>query len=142
MNAPKRKKVARSQPDVPADLRKALASAPEAKAIWSDLTPIARMDFVSWIEAAKQAETRIRRVERTCDMLEKGKRRPCCFSIVPLDFHNALAAAPAAKAQWSGLSSTARRVLLRSIEAGKEPDSRERRIEKACMQLAARKRRA
>ena len=105
------------------------------------LTPIARMDFVSWIEAAKRPETRRRRIERACDMLEKGKRRPCCYSIVPLDLHNALAAAPTAKAAWSGLASTARRDLLRSIEMGKGPDTRRSRIEKVCIQLAARKRR-
>ncbi|HET9343767.1 MAG TPA: YdeI/OmpD-associated family protein [Candidatus Eremiobacteraceae bacterium] len=126
---------------VPADLRKALAAAPASKALWGDLTPIARMDFVSWIEAAKQPETRRRRIERACDMLEKGKRRPCCYSIVPLDFHNALAAAPTAKAAWGGLTSTARRDLLRSIEAGKQPDKRKSRIEKVCLQLATRKRR-
>jgi uncharacterized protein YdeI (YjbR/CyaY-like superfamily) len=124
------------------DLRKALAAVPIAKALWGDLTPIARLDFVSWIDAAKQPETRRRRIERACDMLVSGKRRPCCYSIVPLDFHNALAAAPKAKTQWSSLTSTARRNLLRSIEAGKEPETRGRRIEKICTQLATRKRRA
>ena len=121
------------------DLRKALAATPMAKALWADLTPIARMDFVSWIEAAKQPETRRRRIERACDMLVSGKRRPCCYSIVPLDFHNALAAAPTAKMQWSGLTSTARRDLLRSIEAEKHPETRRRRIANVCTQLAARK---
>jgi Bacteriocin-protection, YdeI or OmpD-Associated len=72
------------EPTVPADLRKVLAAAPAAKAAWSDLTPIARRDFISWIDGAKQAETRARRIERTCSMMLEGKRRPCCFSIVPL----------------------------------------------------------
>jgi hypothetical protein len=68
------------EPKVPADLRKALASAPaKAKDVWSDITPIARRDWIHWIVSAKQAETRSRRIKNACDMLAKGKRRPCCF---------------------------------------------------------------
>ena len=65
-----------SEPRVPTDLRKALAAAPMAKAQWRDLTPIARRDFVSWIDSAKQPETRRRRIEKACSMLVAGKRRP------------------------------------------------------------------
>src|SRR5437899_947076 len=50
------------EPKVPADLRKALASAPKARALWLDITPIARRDWIQWITSAKQAETRVRRV--------------------------------------------------------------------------------
>ncbi len=47
------------EPTVPADLRKALAAAPpEARKVWSDITPIARRDWIHWIVSAKQAETR------------------------------------------------------------------------------------
>jgi uncharacterized protein DUF1905/bacteriocin resistance YdeI/OmpD-like protein len=68
------------EPRVPADLRKALAAAQtKARAIWSDITPAARRDFIHWIVSAKQAETRARRIRNACDMLAKGKRRPCCF---------------------------------------------------------------
>lgn len=68
------------EPKVPADLRKALASAPAAaRGAWSDITPIARRDWIHWIISAKQAETRARRIRTACDMLAKGKRRPCCF---------------------------------------------------------------
>lgn len=52
------------EPNVPPDLRKAFAARPGAKAAWSDLTPIARRDFLSWITAAKQLETRRSRVSR------------------------------------------------------------------------------
>ena len=65
-----------SEPKVPTDLRQALAAAPMAKAKWSDLTPIARRDFISWLDSAKQPETRKRRIERACVMLAAGKRRP------------------------------------------------------------------
>jgi hypothetical protein len=67
------------EPKVPADLRKALAAAPEARAVWSDITPIARRDWVLWITSAKQAETRARRISNACEMLAGGKRRVCCF---------------------------------------------------------------
>ena len=67
------------EPRVPADLRKALAAAPKARALWSDITPIARRDWIHWIASAKRPETRARRIRNACDMLAKGKRRPCCF---------------------------------------------------------------
>src|SRR5207247_5345989 len=66
---------------------KALAAPPPASTQWRDLTPIARRDFISWIDSAKQPETRRRRIERACSMLAAGKRRPCCYSIVSLDLH-------------------------------------------------------
>lgn len=64
---------------VPPDLRKALAGSPKAKALWSDITPTARRDWIQWIVSAKQAETRARRISNACDMLAGGKRRVCCF---------------------------------------------------------------
>jgi hypothetical protein len=64
---------------VPADLRKAMAAAPQARALWSDITPIARRDWIQWITSAKQAETRARRIKNACAMLAAGKRRVCCF---------------------------------------------------------------
>ncbi len=68
------------QPKVPVELRKALAAAhPKARAVWSDITPVARRDWIQWIVSAKREETRLKRIENGCDMLAKGKRRPCCF---------------------------------------------------------------
>lgn len=67
------------EPRVPADLRKALAADPKARALWSDITPVARRDWIQWITSAKQPETRVRRVANACDMLAGGKRRVCCF---------------------------------------------------------------
>jgi uncharacterized protein YdeI (YjbR/CyaY-like superfamily) len=126
---------------VPTDLGRAFAAAPKAKTQWSDLTPIARRDFISWIDSAKQLETRKRRIERACSMLAAGKRRPCCYSIVSLDLHLALKATPKAKAQWSGLTSIERRDFISWMDADKEPERHRRRIEKACSMLAAGKRR-
>ncbi len=67
------------EPSMPADLRKALAAAPKAKVVWSDITPVARRDWIHWISSGKRAETRTRRIATACDMLASGKRRACCF---------------------------------------------------------------
>jgi hypothetical protein len=67
------------EPRVPADLRKALAAAPKARATWSGITTVARRDWVLWISSARRPETRARRIRNACDMLAGGKRRVCCF---------------------------------------------------------------
>src|SRR5258708_14149065 len=67
------------EPRVPADLRKALAAAPKARALWSDITHIARRDWIHWITSAKRPETRARRVGNACAMLATGKQRVSCF---------------------------------------------------------------
>jgi uncharacterized protein YdeI (YjbR/CyaY-like superfamily) len=142
MNKTNRKRAGEeAEPKLPTDLRKALAAGPVAKAKWNDLTPIARRDFISWLDSAKQPETRKRRVERTCSMLVAGKRRPCCYSIVSFNLYSALAAAPKAKAQWSDLTPIERRDFISWMDSAKEPEAHRRRIEKACVILAAGKRR-
>src|SRR5437870_4398303 len=68
------------EPTVPADLKKALAgAAPKARTLWSDITLIARRDWIHWITSAKQPETRTRRIKNACSMLTAGKRRVCCL---------------------------------------------------------------
>lgn len=67
------------EPEVPADLQDALAAFPEAQAVWSDTTTIARLDWIHWITSAKQSKTRAKRILDACDMLASGKRRVCCF---------------------------------------------------------------
>ena len=126
---------------VPTDLGKAFAAMPMAKAQWRDLTPIARRDFISWLDSAKQPETRKRRIEKACSMLIAGKRRPCCYSIVSLNLHKALAATPMAKAQWSDLTPIERRDFISWMDSANQPEAHRRRIEKACAMLAVGKRR-
>lgn len=67
------------EPEVPADLKKALAAAPKARAVWSDITISARRDWIHWVVCAKKEETRASRIAGACDMLPKDKRRVCCF---------------------------------------------------------------
>lgn len=64
---------------LPADLRGALLSNSVALDAWRDITPLARNEFICWVEEAKQAQTRERRIRRTQEELEEGKRRPCCW---------------------------------------------------------------
>ncbi len=67
------------EPKLPADLQAVLTTDPEAQAIWTEITPMARWDWIRWIGAAKQLETRKRRVDSVGSRLKAGKRRPCCF---------------------------------------------------------------
>jgi len=68
------------EPEVPEDLQVALAASPEAEALWNDITPLARWDWIRWIRAVKTAETRQKHIEVALDKLNKGMRRPCCFN--------------------------------------------------------------
>ena len=62
--------------EVPPALRKALAGHPGAKAQWDAITPKAREEWVKWVTGAKKEETRAARVEKTCERLAGGARRP------------------------------------------------------------------
>jgi hypothetical protein len=46
---------------------------------WKDITPLARNEFICWVEDAMQEMTRERRIRRTQEELEEGQRRPCCW---------------------------------------------------------------
>ena len=69
--------------DLPEDLKKALTSDAKALETWEDITPLARNEWICWIESAKKAETRTRRIEWGCSSLKEGKRRPCCWPGCP-----------------------------------------------------------
>ena len=64
---------------LPGDLRKALIADPAVLDAWMDITPLARNEFICWVEDAKQQTTRERRIRRTKEELEEGQRRPCCW---------------------------------------------------------------
>lgn len=69
------------EPELPDDLRAALADASDLSETWTDLTPMARWEWVRWIKATKNPQTRARRVEVSISKLRAGKRRPCCFDL-------------------------------------------------------------
>jgi hypothetical protein len=70
------------EPNVPQDLETALAAAPQKiQALWRDITPMARWEWVRWVNATKNPDTRKRRVEVSISKMKSGKRRPCCFNL-------------------------------------------------------------
>ena len=64
---------------LPDDLRKAIA--PDAKALetWEDITPLARNEWICWIESVKTSGKREEHIKRTISELKEGMRRPCCW---------------------------------------------------------------
>jgi uncharacterized protein YdeI (YjbR/CyaY-like superfamily) len=64
---------------LPADFGAALHAEPAARATWDTITPLARNEWICWIESAKKAETRTKRITWACENLRDGKRRPCCW---------------------------------------------------------------
>jgi Bacteriocin-protection, YdeI or OmpD-Associated/Domain of unknown function (DUF1905) len=70
------------EPNVPQDLKAALAAAPRnIKDLWKEITPMARWEWVRWVNATPNPLTRRRRVEVTISKMKNGKRRPCCFNL-------------------------------------------------------------
>ena len=65
--------------DLPDDLQGALKTHPEALATWMDITPLARNEWICWIESPKKPETRIKRLAWGIENLTEGKRRPFCW---------------------------------------------------------------
>ena len=68
---------------LPADLRKAIVSDVRVKAVWADITPLARNEWICWVTSAKQDETRSRRIAVGLDKMRGGMRRPCCWPGCP-----------------------------------------------------------
>jgi hypothetical protein len=70
------------EPTVPDDLATALAAAPpKIQHLWTEITPMARWEWVRWVNATKNPDTRARRVDVSISKMTSGKRRPCCFNL-------------------------------------------------------------
>jgi hypothetical protein len=70
------------EPSVPQDLATALAAAPQKiQDLWNEITPTARWEWVRWVSATKNPDTRGRRVDVSISKMNSGKRRPCCFNL-------------------------------------------------------------
>lgn len=69
--------------DLPADFRKALSCNKKALEAWEDITPLARNEWICWIEQAKKRETRVKRIAWGTANLAGGQRRPCCWPGCP-----------------------------------------------------------
>lgn len=68
---------------LPADLRKAIVSSGAVKALWEDITPLARNEWICWVTSGKKAETRNIRIDKAISKLKGGMRRPCCWAGCP-----------------------------------------------------------
>ncbi|HKP34908.1 MAG TPA: YdeI/OmpD-associated family protein [Sphingomicrobium sp.] len=69
--------------DLPEDLKRALELDQAAMLTWQDITPLARNEWICWVESAKKAETRQKRIDWGRSSLGEGKRRPCCWPGCP-----------------------------------------------------------
>jgi hypothetical protein len=70
------------EPMIPSDFSKALFSAPtKVQELWSNITPMARWEWIRWVNATSVIETRERRIDVSMSKLSAGKRRPCCFNL-------------------------------------------------------------
>jgi uncharacterized protein YdeI (YjbR/CyaY-like superfamily) len=68
---------------LPPDLRRAIAGDAAARGLWTDITPLARNEWICWVTSAKKEETRKRRIEVGLDKMRAGTRRPCCWPGCP-----------------------------------------------------------
>jgi hypothetical protein len=69
-----------TEPEVPADIAKALAADKQAHALWEKITPMAHREWIRWIRATNKDETRKNRIEVARSKMRHGERRPCCFN--------------------------------------------------------------
>jgi len=68
---------------IPADWKRALVADPKALAVWEDITPLARNEWICWVTSGKLSETRTRRIKVGLSKLKGGMRRPCCWAGCP-----------------------------------------------------------
>lgn len=70
------------EPTIPADFASALKNAPEkVKEKWQDITPMARWEWIRWVNSTGNDGTRQIRIEKSISKLNGKHRRPCCFNL-------------------------------------------------------------
>lgn len=65
---------------LPTDFKKAITATPKVLALWADITPLARNEWICWVTSGKKAETRDIRINKAISKLSGGMRRPCCWA--------------------------------------------------------------
>ena len=68
---------------LPADLKKVITADKTILKLWEDITPLARNEWICWVESGKKAETRLIRINKAKSKMKGGMRRPCCWSGCP-----------------------------------------------------------
>lgn len=88
------------EPEVPADFMQAIQADTAAKHLWQHITPLARWEWIRWMRATNNAETRERRIQVGISKMKAGERRPCCWNrnacTEPAVFKNGVLLEPAA----------------------------------------------
>ena len=70
------------EPVMPSDFSEALIHASASvQGLWKKITPMARWEWLRWVNATSSTDTRERRIEVSISKLRSGKRRPCCFNL-------------------------------------------------------------
>ena len=70
------------EPELPREFALALSGAPEkVQNKWKEITPMARWEWIRWINETRNLDTRAIRVEKTISKLNGEHRRPCCFNL-------------------------------------------------------------
>jgi len=64
---------------LPSDLKIVILKNDRVLSVWEDITPLARNEWICWIQSAKKNETRDRGIKIMFENLLTGKRRPCCW---------------------------------------------------------------
>lgn len=64
---------------MPIDFKKAIVSDKNVLSLWQDITPLARNEWICWIDSAKKSETRDKRIKVGLYKMRSGERRPCCW---------------------------------------------------------------
>lgn len=68
---------------MPEDFKRAISADATVLALWQDITPLARNEWICRVISPKQAETRKRRIAVGLHKMRKGMRRPCCWAGCP-----------------------------------------------------------
>jgi len=70
------------EPNVPQDLETALVAAPQKiQDLWKGITPMARWEWVRWVKATQNADTRKRRVELSISKMKAGSDGPAVSTL-------------------------------------------------------------
>ena len=67
-----------TEPTPPDDMHQSFTRC-NVLAQWNSITTKARWEWIRWIRFTSNPETRKKRIETACSMLQDGKKRPCCF---------------------------------------------------------------
>lgn len=76
-----KKEIIKSAPHkLPADFKKAIASNYKVSALWENITPLAKNEWICWVISGAKAETRDIRIKKALSKMRGGMRRPCCWA--------------------------------------------------------------